>query len=114
MFLVFLFVISIVLILNHLDNNQLVYIKKLRTTKKLTVSIKKIKYSPKELISKAIIEFPILKNIYNFSIQNHIKTFEKSGTIINSEKIAIKTINGVAVSLIFSEWSSEKLKLVNI
>lgn len=102
MFLVFLSVMPVVLMLNHFNNNRFVYVKKLRTTKLTAVSIKKIKYSPKETISKLIIESPILKNIYNFSIQNHINTFEKSGTIVNSEKIAINTINGVAVSLIFS------------
>ena len=70
--------------------------------KKPIVSIKQIKYSPKEVISKLIVESPLLKNIYNFSIQNHINTFEKSGIITSSEKIAISTINGVVISLIFS------------
>jgi len=101
MFLVFLSAMPTALLLNHFENNRFVYIKKLRTTKN-SVSIKKIKYSPKEKISKSIIKSPILKNIYNFSIQNQINTFEKSGMIVNSEKIAISTINGVAVSLIFS------------
>jgi len=107
-FLVCLCMMPIILLLNHFDNNRQIFLRKLKTVKqfviikKPTVSIKKIKYSPTEIISKSIVESSLLKNIYNFSIQNHIKTFEKSGMIVNSEKIAISTINGVTISLIFS------------
>ena len=108
MFLLCLSLIPIILILNHFDNNRQTLFRKLKTVtkfgmiKKPTVSIRTIKYSTKEIISKLIIESPILKNIYNFSIQNHINTFETSGIIVNCEKIAISTINGVTVSLLFS------------
>ena len=108
LFLICLSAIPSVLVLNYFDNNRQIFIRKLKTVKKFgilhkpIVSIKKINYSPKEAISKLIVESPLLKNIYNFSVQNHINTFEKSGKIISSEKIAISTINGVVISLIFS------------
>lgn len=100
-FLIFLSITPITLILNYFDINRLNDIKKLKP-KTNSISIKKIKYSPIELIDKLIVDIPLIKKIYDYSIKHHIKTFECSGSIIRSEAMAKETVSLVLLSLVGS------------
>lgn len=101
-FLICFFLLPLLVMINHVDSNRLLYTKKINSAYDGRLSVKNFDYSKKEKIVKCMVEIPLLRNIYDFSVKNHANNYDSTAILSSSESMGRNTVKIVVISFFVS------------